>query len=220
MLLSHVKLKTARLSPGSVIHLRAFQTLALSAFLLYRALKRRKRLTNGQAKSYYYWKRAVNAESGSLKKFCVALTRQYFESEASSTLSSKRSSNESSSSLPSPRAKRATEAYASEQADSRRLNRSLNHPPAIAPETVLKTPRRCALCAANHYLEIPNGKMKTLPREGPRMRDKRSARAPEAFLCVKPLTPNGASCFAKWRNLRKLRFPSAVRKKHNHKTGS
>ena len=157
MLLSHVKLEATRLRSGSAMRMRGFQTLALNAFLLHRALKQRSNLVSGGIASCREWKRAANVDSGSLKKLHAILTSRYFESCERYSTSSKRSSNGSAQADCNPRSKRIKKAYSSNLANSARLNQSLNHYLAIAPAAALKAPKRCALCTVNRCLILPNG---------------------------------------------------------------
>ena len=60
--------------------------MALNGYLLHRALQGSEALFSGKVRTFTGWKRLISATSGSLKKFYILLTKQYFDDAKSSSV--------------------------------------------------------------------------------------------------------------------------------------
>lgn len=77
MFLSHVKMKSARLSPGAAILVQGVNTMAMNVCLVDRAIQGESMLRSGEISSYYQWRKKTTAMAGSFRTFISTLCSQY-----------------------------------------------------------------------------------------------------------------------------------------------
>lgn len=213
-----MKLRGARIPLGSVDFFRAYLSMVLSSFLLYRLSRGEEFLEECR---YTIWRKRLSQRL-SFKEYCIQLvldaglvaekpsskTRVSGNLESTEEMGGRSSlmlSDSFSPVLKGERKRRSDFAVEGSPGCKMRLDSSLGHELISLALKKGGRSKYCAMCSVTVYKRLPNGGVKTLGRKGRRIVTFCSIC--RVHLCKNPHEGATKSCFAKWHSQKQLKLP-------------